>query len=303
MSYALTRVRWLVLFSLGCGRIAFDPLNDAAPIDAPRVCWDRWFAGVPPLTTPMRVLELDTAANEHDVALTADGRQLYFSSNRTGTIGGDDIYVALRDEPFGPFTQVEHVPSINTGDNEGPFFTRDGLTGVLSSDRTTTEGGSDLWIAQRSALDQPFTVTSTGLAILNTTSADYDAWLSVDELRLYYVSNAVILLTTRTAVGAPWSAPVPVPGVNTVAEYDVSLSPDERVIVFTSHRLSPMRDIFVAVRATTADGFQTPMPIDAVNTTFTDYDAHITTDGCELYWASSLETPGSLAIFVARVVD
>lgn len=298
-----------MVFLLGCGRIEFDPRTDAAfvaPLDAPANsdCWDAWASGLPALTPATRVVELSSPGIEHDMTVVADGTQLYFSSDRAGSLGMNDIFVALRDGPSGPFTRIEHVPSLSSTTGDGPFFTRDGLTGILASARfgAGAAGGSDFWFAQRATHEEPFTLTHTGTE-LNTPGADYDAWLSLDGLRLYYSTSAVITMSARATLTDPWNPPVQVPGVNAAGEYDPSLSPDERVMVFTSHRLSPERDVFVATRSDREVPFSTPVSVDAITTTAAEYDPHIAPDGCSIYFASDRDgASGELEIHVTHVV-
>lgn len=86
------------------------------------------------------------------------------------------------------------------------------------------------------------------------------------------------------------------------AEWDPSLSEDGRVIVFTSNRLSPLRDIFVATRPSTTVAFGGPEAVTILNSPDSDFDPHVTTDGCAIYFASDRgRSAGDLTIYVSRV--
>ena len=56
---------------------------------------------------------VNTAANETNPSISADGRSLYFNSNRGGGFGGTDIYVATRASVNDAFTGVTQLGSGN----------------------------------------------------------------------------------------------------------------------------------------------------------------------------------------------
>jgi peptidoglycan-associated lipoprotein len=82
-------------------------------------------------------------------AFSADGRTLYFSSNRKGGYGGTDIYSAQMDTR-GRFSRVKNLgPDINTTGNENfPYVADDGKL-YFSSDEHPGFGGLDLFVVKR----------------------------------------------------------------------------------------------------------------------------------------------------------
>jgi outer membrane protein OmpA-like peptidoglycan-associated protein/tetratricopeptide (TPR) repeat protein len=81
--------------------------------------------------------------------LSADGRTMYFASNREGGFGGTDLYVATRDGR-GRWGNVRNLgPKINTHGNE--MFPYSAIDGSLyySSDGHPGFGGLDLYKAER----------------------------------------------------------------------------------------------------------------------------------------------------------
>ncbi len=122
--------------------------------------WDLWQATWQDQRwTDPRPLPLDTAADEVDPFLDADGRWLYFASNRKGGHGGFDLYRAalLDDGGFGPAQNLG--TAINSTDDErSPALRGDG-TLLLASNRAGAAGGWDLWSARRAgdgfAMPQP----------------------------------------------------------------------------------------------------------------------------------------------------
>ncbi len=83
-------------------------------------------------------------------AFSADGRTLYFASNRKGGFGGTDIYSAQMDTR-GRFSRVKNLGSdINTPGNESfPYVAEDGKL-YFSSDEHPGFGGLDLFVVKRS---------------------------------------------------------------------------------------------------------------------------------------------------------
>ena len=97
-------------------------------------------------TRPAGMASLNTASNERGPAFSHDGKYLYFSSDREGGQGGDDIYVARWDGH--KWTGVMALgTTINSPAREtGPAPTADGKRLYFSSNRA---GGNDIFVAQR----------------------------------------------------------------------------------------------------------------------------------------------------------
>lgn len=87
---------------------------------------------------------------EAAASLSADGRTIYFSSNRPGGLGGFDIYVT-RLLPTGNWSLPENLgPAINTVyDEDFPNISPDNNTLYFSSKGHTSMGGFDIFTASR----------------------------------------------------------------------------------------------------------------------------------------------------------
>lgn len=78
-------------------------------------------------------------------SLTADGRTLYFISERSGGLGGYDIWRTKRGED-GSWGRAENVRGVNTRANElAPFIHVNGTSLFFSSDGYANYGGYDLF--------------------------------------------------------------------------------------------------------------------------------------------------------------
>ncbi len=89
---------------------------------------------------------INTKFYESHAAISADGKKLYFTSNRDGGQGNLDIYLSEKDDTgeWGP--AVNLGPSINTPYNEDtPFITEDGKYLYFASEGHTSMGGYDIF--------------------------------------------------------------------------------------------------------------------------------------------------------------
>jgi peptidoglycan-associated lipoprotein len=100
-------------------------------------------------TEPELLKISDPDAWDSSPAFSADGKSLYFSSNRKGGQGGNDIYRATKDAN-GRWTKVVNMgDEINTKGNEVfPYVTDDGKL-YFSSDGHPSLGGLDLFEGTR----------------------------------------------------------------------------------------------------------------------------------------------------------
>jgi outer membrane protein OmpA-like peptidoglycan-associated protein len=82
-------------------------------------------------------------------SLSADGRALYFSSERKSSVGGKDIFVSYRNE-LGAWGLPQSVgDSINSlGDDQAPFIHPDGQTLYFTSDGHPNFGKRDLFFSR-----------------------------------------------------------------------------------------------------------------------------------------------------------
>jgi peptidoglycan-associated lipoprotein len=98
-------------------------------------------------STPELVpLGLDSSEAVGHPTLSQDELVIYFSSNRTGGMGGKDIWVAFRDNTSQPFGRPYNLgPIVNTpGDEMFPFLRNDTLL-YLASDGHPGLGGLDIF--------------------------------------------------------------------------------------------------------------------------------------------------------------
>ncbi|MBO0933353.1 OmpA family protein [Fibrella aquatilis] len=99
---------------------------------------------------PIRLPISDSLAWDGSPAFSADGRTLYFASNRAGSVGGIDLYRANMDASGRFGRPVNMGRDINTpGDEMFPFVAADGKL-YFSSDGHPGLGKLDVFVATRS---------------------------------------------------------------------------------------------------------------------------------------------------------
>lgn len=118
-------------------------------------------------------------------AFSADGRTLYFASNRRGGFGGTDLYMATLNRR-GNFSSAQNMgPVINTPGNEAfPFEGADGAL-YFASDGHPGLGGLDVFVASRS--QGSLRVENMGSPI-NSSSDDFAIFLYSPD-RGFFSSN------------------------------------------------------------------------------------------------------------------
>ncbi|HLS40973.1 MAG TPA: hypothetical protein VK038_09455, partial [Ornithinicoccus sp.] len=98
---------------------------------------------------PGLVRGVNTAFQDGQPNVSRNGRELYFYSNRPGTIGEADIYVATRKNTKAAWSTPRNLgPKVNSKAAETrPSLSWDGRTLYFG---TTREGSSDIYVTQRS---------------------------------------------------------------------------------------------------------------------------------------------------------
>ncbi|MGZ3921696.1 MAG: hypothetical protein ACXVC7_15455, partial [Bacteroidia bacterium] len=113
---------------------------------------------------------VNTDSWEGSCSISADGRYLYFASERPGGLGGRDIWLSeLVDGDWGPAKNLG--PSVNTPyDDDAPFIHPDGITLFFSSKGHQSIGGYDIMFSVKKD-NEWLAPKSMGLP-LNTTEDD-----------------------------------------------------------------------------------------------------------------------------------
>jgi hypothetical protein len=201
---------------------------------------------------PQALTVVNSAASETTTEISADGLELFFSSTRTGGLGGTDVYVATRPDRASPFGNPVHVDELaTTAEDVTPPLVGNALVMYLSSSRAGGAGGYDLYRTARASRTQPWSapVLVTSLA---TAGTETEPWVDPTETTLYLSGDGLggrdLWMSTRSSAGAAWDPRVAVSELNsTGSEEDPWLSPDGHTMIFASSR-SGNFDLYMATR-------------------------------------------------------
>jgi hypothetical protein len=96
------------------------------------------------------VPELSSAANDQRPSVRFDGLEVFFFSNRPGSMGSD-LWAATRETVFAPWsTPVNLGPAVNSASSEQqPHIAATRQTLFFASDRPGSLGGLDLYVTTR----------------------------------------------------------------------------------------------------------------------------------------------------------
>ncbi|UCD29865.1 MAG: PD40 domain-containing protein [Planctomycetota bacterium] len=132
---------------------------------------------------------INTSYNETDVCISADGSELYFSSDRPGGSGGADLWVARRSTVEDGWSMPVNLgPTLNTSfDDGGPNISTDGL--CLFFEFYGAVDNFDIWMSKRPNKEHPWCIpVNLGLPI-NSSARDLQPEISFDGSTLYFTSD------------------------------------------------------------------------------------------------------------------
>lgn len=111
-----------------------------------------WHGGL--FQAPQLVEGVNSAANDSRPNLSHDGQEMFFDSNRAGTLGGPDIFYAFRDKPHGPWSLPKPLgPDVNSAfADTRPSLSWDGTVLVFGSNRPGGEGMADIYMTTRTRI-------------------------------------------------------------------------------------------------------------------------------------------------------
>jgi outer membrane protein OmpA-like peptidoglycan-associated protein len=102
--------------------------------------------------TPVRNIgaPINSPGWESQPSISADGKTLFFTSERRSGVGGKDLWVSYR-QPNGRWSDPENVgaPVNTTDDEQSPFIHPDGQTLYFMSNGHPGMGGFDLYLSRR----------------------------------------------------------------------------------------------------------------------------------------------------------
>lgn len=254
---------------------------------------------------PIVLAELSAPAQTDNPCLTADLREIYFTSERSG--GAAEIWTATRPDASARFGTPRLVSELNSPLIEtSPIVSGDGLTLWFGSERSGGLGDLDIWVATRPTRDAAWSPPQNVVA-LNSAAKDIPRPpgehqsimpLGSDRAeRSYYA----IYFAARSAAARPFAMPEIVselsePSVSTV---DAFLTDDGNALFYVKGPAFGFADLYVAQRRSPDEPFGEPVPLADLNTRFDERDPFLSADGTQLFFSSNRS--GIYEIYLARV--
>ena len=256
-----------------------------------------------PFGEPVLLAEIDLPGHEAISDLSPDELTLYYVTVVNGSTG---VHIAMRSRatttsPFGPASYPFGIPA---SDDWSVAISADGLSAVLSTDRSGM-AGVDMFQASRPSTADTFG-NLTKLTGLNSNANEQGSQLSADGKTFYFDStrSGVRDLYRAPVTVGGFGAPEPIAELNTPnAEEAVPVvSADELTIYLHSTRGGgdPAGDIWMAKRASKQAPFADIALVPNVNASgAADVPAFVSRDDCRLYISSTRGPSGDYAAYVA----
>jgi Tol biopolymer transport system component len=247
--------------------------------------------------------------------MSKDGLSLYFSSNRPGLFGGEDLWVsqrATRDDAWGQPSSLES--NINTSFSErSPALSRDSHLLFFASNRPGGYGGLDIWVSWRAHTHDDFgwqPPANLGVGINGVAGEFGPSYFENEESgvpNLFFASGrpggigAIDIYRSERLINGSFGPALLVPELSTPQnDFRPTIRHDGLELFFDSNRPGPpgitgigLRDLWVSTRETLAGAWAIPENLGAiVNSESNDAFASLSSDGATLIFTS--DRPGGL---------
>ncbi len=236
--------------------------------------------------------------------IAPNGLSLYFSSNRAGGFGGNDIYVSQRATLSAAWGAPQNLgATLNTSSNDSiSHLSPDGREMFMQSNRAGGSGLVDIYISTRPNVNDDFGWTAPVNAgtVINTASNDYMGNLFVDPASgartLYFNSDRAgglggndIYQSTRNADGT-FNAPAPVAELNSsFNEERTTISRDGLEMLFSSNRFAPTTNqaVLISTRSSTSALWRPPVYAAELNSVGSNAQPALSNDGTIVFHVSN----------------
>lgn len=132
---------------------------------------------------------INSPSIENAITITADGKTMYFTSNRPGGKGGMDIYTSTLDKSNKWTAPINLGDTINTEyDDEAPFIAADGITLFFSSKGHEGMGGFDIFKSQKDTTNNKWSIPLNLQYPINSTDDDIYFSISSDGKQGFFSS-------------------------------------------------------------------------------------------------------------------
>jgi hypothetical protein len=245
---------------------------------------------------------VNTSAMESHPTLSPDELSLYFTSNRSGGAGGNDLWVSQRACPLCAWeTPVNLSPLNTTAADAGPALSADGHLLFFHSNRAGGQGKSDVYASWRPDPTNDFAwgppwvlgVSTPG----NETAPVYAPSLEQGPDNLYFTRGAEnetqnLYYVAVTRFGEALGPAVPAGKLNLPTANDAAATVrlDAREIIF--HRGAPAGglgrgDLWLSTRRSVHDPWSPPENVTLLNSSAWDMQPSLSREGRTIVFTSN----------------
>ena len=255
---------------------------------------------------------VNSAFVEFTPELAATELSLYFSSNRPGGSGSNDLWVSRRSAVDAPWeAPVNLGPAINSPGNDGaPHLSRDGHRLFFTSNRAGGLGDNDVWMSWRDDVHDDLAWEAPVNLGSGINGPGFEAGASLFGRELYYTSDGgadvpLDIYVSLVAEDGTFGPGVRVAELSSVGgDLRPSVSFNGLEIFLSSDRAGTTggsQDIWRSYRLP-GGAWSTPVSLGpAVNTGFQEQQPALSKDGRRLFFASN--RPGGSGAMDIYVVE
>ncbi|HEX3595007.1 MAG TPA: hypothetical protein VHU80_07900 [Polyangiaceae bacterium] len=154
--------------------------------------------------SPVAVEALNSEDRETGIALSADGLHVWFSSDRSESQGGLDVFTAQRKSRSDPWSDVTRVEELSTDDDDLVSAVNDGDTVCLLGRRPKGTDDYDMYFSTRASADDPWGAPRA-ITELNTKANESDAFLVGEGHQLLFTRSKDLQLARRAELEEPFT--------------------------------------------------------------------------------------------------
>ncbi len=256
------------------------------------------------------VAELNTTASDGCPIQSPDGLSFYLASNRTGTLGGLDIWVATREDAAAPWSTPVNLgaPINSAADDFCPTPIRGGGLFFASREEPAScgAGDSDLYFTRLNPAhgwSEPLHLACAVDGGPNSTLDEMGpSYVEIDGRELLYFSSGPdIYMSERGSDGSFGPAQAVTELNSTSSDIQPNVRKDGREVVFASNRSGTLgaQDIWISTREDADDPFSAPVNLgSAVNTANNETRPSLSWDAETLYFGRAPFPTGPGDIYV-----
>ncbi len=249
---------------------------------------------------------INTPYNDTYAILSRDGLTMYLTSDRPGSVGGDDLWFATRESVDAPWGDPQNMSVLNTVATDSlAVLSSDEHVMFFYSDRTDVDacGSGDIWMTRRRDTRSQGWEPPTNVGCVLNTTADETAPAFFENLEtgavtLFYgrkpgvVGDFDIYASTVGEDGYFGEGALVQELSSPRRDTRISIRKDGLEAFITSDRAGGL-DIWTSTRETLNDLWSTPVALPyPVNTPAADGSPWLSRDGTTLYFFSTRPAGG-----------